>query len=273
MKKKQIKQKRIVKFIYKIANKEDYGKKARLVNTGKEIKVFEIETGKEIKLCKTILSTRERNNQSKPEKIISTFHNATENNRNIENEIFQFDYIFTIDTNTILSNNEFLSIGVLIALGPINRLNTAEIKENKQFRYQSEPRWYFVNFSKEKITNIEQLVWVCAIVLIQRDPSLQNRKLGLVVDSCLDEISDFNLHKKLIANFFSLPENFTLIYASADNNDHIYNKLIAESDKHASTLIKFFIEKKVKYIKAMNFCFTILNDKIDIKALPLGDNK
>jgi len=63
--------------------------------------------------------------------------------------------------------------------------------------------------------------------------------IGIVVDSEQDYIEAYNKRLKPIIDDFYLPENFELMYASADaSNDTILNQAITYCDKTATQRIK-----------------------------------
>lgn len=272
MDKKQNKLKRYTKFTYNFPNRKDDGKTFTLVQIDNDIKAIDVESKKEIELIKTTSFCRERRNLDKREKIIAEIYNTTHGNGKIENEIFQFDYLVAIDTNTVSLDSNFFSVGALVSFGPIPRLNLSEITEKKDYKIMSENFWYFINESNTKIAKIEQFVWACTIKLIEMDCKLKNLKIGLVVDSDISEHKDINMHKKKIANSIFLPENFTLIYASADNKDNTYNELISKADTCSKKIIKMLKEKQVSEFNVINFQFSSPLNKIDIKGVNLKKN-
>ena len=71
-------------------------------------------------------------------------------------------------------------------------------------------------------------------------PAYRNLKeIGIVVDSDLGNIPDYNTGKKPIIDTFYLPDKITLLYASSDaGKEYLPNKLIAVCDKEANTLIR-----------------------------------
>jgi hypothetical protein len=64
-------------------------------------------------------------------------------------------------------------------------------------------------------------------------------KMGLVVDSYLDIHQDINARKTPYYKGVNLPENFTLVYASADKpNEGLANKMIHQCDAESSKILK-----------------------------------
>lgn len=59
----------------------------------------------------------------------------------------------------------------------------------------------------------------------------------MIVDCDLENIEMYNARKLKIRNDKFLPENFTLLYASADISDSIFNKMIRFCDKEATRLL------------------------------------
>lgn len=87
-------------------------------------------------------------------------------------------------------------------------------------------------------------------IIMTNIPNSSTRRFGLIVDSELDKISQFNSRKLPIHGDFFLPENWTLIYATSDSGkESIFNKMLSESDKTSSKVINWVskLEKNVKH--------------------------
>jgi hypothetical protein len=93
----------------------------------------------------------------------------------------------------------------------------------------------------------ENLGWYQIIQMLQRNPSFNDQmKVAFIVDSDLGNLKAFNEQIKPILNDYFLPNNFTLIYASAENpTESIANKMIAEADSVSRNLLKYIIENNI----------------------------
>jgi len=150
--------------------------------------------------------------------------------------LLTFDYVYAVDTNTKRVNDDWLSAGCICYLASCQKDGT---------QYTHEFKWV------QQVTSInsfyrhqmEQHVWNAAIAYIQSIvPS--NSTVALIVDCDLENIQKYNEHSLKIRDAAYLPENFTLIYASADTRDTIANKMIAYCDTCASKVLEQLIAKK-----------------------------
>ena len=199
---------------------------------GSEFVFWDKITGKPIRATKSLKYRMDR--QSKHPKIISQLYNVLPNNMNIDYELANYDYIVGVDTNTRSINDEFLSIGTFVWLGPIHKAeNNKPIVITTNFTYNT----YFKNISKTKIDAIEQFVWICSISIMEQMDIFQGKKIGFVIDSSLGEIEKINSESRKILNSYILPTNYTLLYASADKRDTVFNKIIRQADKQATAFM------------------------------------
>lgn len=150
----------------------------------------------------------------------------------------RYDLLFAIDTNTKIFNDEIISIGCIV-LCELTSLEGEEIIAMYKPVYSLE----FRNIQKKA----ENIAWMKAIQLIIANPSYNlNLKIGLIVDSDLDNISAYNNQSIPIYADFYLPKNIELIYASADvGKEFLVNKLISECDKAANMLIDDISTNKI----------------------------
>lgn len=73
------------------------------------------------------------------------------------------------------------------------------------------------------------------------DTKLHDKQIGIVVDSELGHIKEFNSRERYIIDSFYLPQNFKLIYASADKNDTVLNWAIKQCDIAAGEILNYII--------------------------------
>jgi hypothetical protein len=143
-----------------------------------------------------------------------------------------YNAIFAIDTNT-----KFLGQ---------NRMSVCSIFQCECY-YRGEKD---IGFSVYRIGNLaaknlpDKLEEKMAIVnLIYTIVTLQeyndSLKIAIITDHDLENIKKYNNRELPIINDFYLPENFLLIYATADaGKENVFNKLISLCDKEASKVLK-----------------------------------
>lgn len=150
------------------------------------------------------------------------------NTLDIDRVLTSFDFIYGADTNTIQLNELFFSFGVLAK---------CEITEKTDTNFRANISLYHTMESSncEKVSNIENYFWIYAIKYILDNNSIPiDSKVALVVDSDFSHLEKFNKQEKPIAGDFYLPQNFSLIYASADSGaEYLANKVIRYCDRIA----------------------------------------
>ena len=67
-------------------------------------------------------------------------------------------------------------------------------------------------------------------------------RVGLIVDSDLGNLSDFNKRVKPVSDEFYLPTNFELIYASDRANDNILNEVIITCHSISKDILEIFVK-------------------------------
>lgn len=138
-------------------------------------------------------------------------------------EVFKkFDSVVAIDTNKFQTTNLEFYLGVAF-----------------QFKYMIEKEIpieeYLIKHLELEINSEkpENLNWKNLIEFIMHHKQFnKNERIALIVDSDLENISDYNKRTKPIYNDFILPENFTLIYATSDKKDSIFNIMIRVCDTY-----------------------------------------
>lgn len=150
--------------------------------------------------------------------------------------IEQYDRLFAIDTNTKKSNDCLISI-TCIVIGIPEKIN---LVGHTAIRIGPRHCLEFWNANE----NPEHIGWCESILGIRRSPEYsENKNIGLVVDCDLGRLGKINEMKEPILRDFYLPENFKLIYASADTGkDNVLNFMISLADKEATKLLKYIIE-------------------------------
>jgi SEC-C motif-containing protein len=143
----------------------------------------------------------------------------------------KFDLIYAIDTNTKNINGTLISVASVI-LCMLN-LVTDDTFDIQYGHLQSLEFWNIKNHP-------ENIAWMKAIQFITQDPANNpDRKIGIIVDSDLANLSAYNTGTLPIYSDFYLPKNFELIFASADagTQEFLANHLISLCHKLAGSLL------------------------------------
>lgn len=151
--------------------------------------------------------------------------------------------VFAIDTNTSVNNN--LDNGDTISITSVIRI----VLDQETGTLLLIPiRFYEFRNSEAKIENV---AWCILIQEILSDLKASNTSanIGLIVDSDLGNLNNFQSRKEPIIDGFFLPEEISLIYAGADSGKEFWaNKAIGVSDKWAKT-----IEQKIRSVNEEHF--------------------
>lgn len=148
----------------------------------------------------------------------------------ISSNLQKFDCLIAIDTNSNRKQSPNVHIGAAAQIFSViddNKLET-EAEIIKTFTLIGD-------YDKPENHNWKELI----TYIISHKNHNSKTKIGLIVDSDLGEIPEYNSREKPIIDNYFLPDNFELIYASADSsNDEITNQAIAFCDKIASEVLK-----------------------------------
>lgn len=209
-----------------------------------KINSFEISNNGEIKLIddngevipKNIFQqTSYKRKNDKPNKVLNQIP-LGESKYGIEiNELSKFDIIFAVDTNTKNLGSKKVSI-------TSRQCCENEKVENNNLLFK------FYPFGLACISGIpdkceEKYGIKLLITEIIANPKFnKGMKIGIVVDHDLVNINEYNSKELPIYKDWYLPDDFILIYASADaGKEYLPNILISACDKEAN---KFFEEVK-----------------------------
>uniref|UniRef100_UPI004047A62A hypothetical protein n=2 Tax=Roseivirga sp. TaxID=1964215 RepID=UPI004047A62A len=157
-----------------------------------------------------------------------TNHISSSSQMGIPQNLFEFDVIIGIDTNSKIIENINHHVGI-----------ASQILLDKSST-KSEPEIYFETIKLLHVTGEidkpENVNWKNLIEFILNHPHYStSKKYVIVVDSDLGELNNYNARTKPIIQNYFLPDNFQLTYSSSDaNNDEISNQLIAFCDKIAN---------------------------------------
>lgn len=142
-----------------------------------------------------------------------------------------FDTIMAIDTNSYSIQKFDFTSHVGVAAQVLTTIENGQpIKHAKIIKV-------FTN--NGKLEKPENYNWKNLIEFIREHRNyLVTKKYGIIVDSDLGNIPNYNSRKAPIIDDFYLPQNFQLIYASSDAaNDEITNQVIAFCDKISKKML------------------------------------
>jgi hypothetical protein len=150
----------------------------------------------------------------------------------VEQNIANKDFLIAIDTNTKVIRGQkvhkaFVAEIIEMTVTPAGKFI------NPKFRYHAD--YTLVGeYEKPELVN-----WKTLIEDFFKFNGYDLKvKVGLIVDSELDNIPAYNKRQKPIVDNFLLPLTFELMYASADTqNDSVLNQAIAYCDKAATQFL------------------------------------
>ena len=172
----------------------------------------------------------DRAGENKKNKIINTY---TTTNKSIEiNEmdlVREYGAIFVVDTNTETINNMKRCIGIVGAI----------IYDSDASQFALAPVCHMIYEISLDDMNYEKYSWQMLVNMIQsssKSKDLSDLRIGIVVDSFLDELSSYNRGEPILPGF-KLPTNIKLMYASSDKGgDGLLNWAIKQCDQAANKL-------------------------------------
>jgi len=182
--------------------------------------------------CKVVAprSVQYRTEYERPSRPKQIFQLHTDNSGkftvDVDEALKAFDAIWAVDTNTKLLFNETRTVNVTVcsacrlgenaAIVPILAMVFGDTA--------SKPEPFAWRHSIELLTTLEGC-----------DPKNQ---YAVIVDSEFSEISKMNHRDLPIHSDFYLPENWTLLYATADRRDSFLNKAIVTTDAKATFILE-----------------------------------
>jgi hypothetical protein len=204
------------------------------ISMSKDGKIELLKDGKPIQPLEMFKSTSYKK-QNGRERCISRVPLTVSKNLSFEETIHDYDLLFAVDTNTKESSkHDIKSITSIVETKIEKKTQSNEVIHNILIYFQT----FFA--TKEKKEKVENEGWVQAIRYIaQKYPEeFSSKKIGIVVDSDLKFLNQYNSGELPIVEDKYLPENITLIFASSSTSkDTIYNHLIADADDLSN---KFF---------------------------------
>lgn len=155
----------------------------------------------------------------------------------------QFDWLLAIDTNT----REYDDFVIAISCSVLAEVSLSKPTSRRGGIYQDwaakvVPQAAFI-FRNPQV-NPELIGWQELINRVRQSSEfVSGRKVGIIVDSELDQIGPFNRRGTPILGDHYLPEGFELLYASSDvGAEYPHNKLLRICDRTSSRVWNYVSE-------------------------------
>ena len=183
------------------------------------------------------VSTSVSYKRNKNAKIITKIPQATEQSQMSPYSFLEhFDVVFAVDTNTRQIGSDIHSVA---AMSILEVLEIAKKPNGAICRVKLNMNMFGALIRGKNVPgNPENWFWRVAIedgIKKLYSKYSENLRIGLVVDSDLNNIEKFNSRALPIHEDYFLPKNISLIYASVDTgSDYVLNKLIIICDREAS---------------------------------------
>lgn len=157
----------------------------------------------------------------------------------------KYDYICAVDTNTKIINGKTHSVVGIMSTEPVTIFDKDGLKNG--WKHDCPLSLEYVELKREKPENFG---WLAALENLQKYKKVYpNMRIGMIVDSDLGNIKDYNERKKPVDGPDFLPENVQLIYASSDaGKESMVNILLAAADSAASQILDAVEAGKLKPI-------------------------
>ena len=146
-----------------------------------------------------------------------------------------FDIVFAIDTNTRKIREFSISVSGVIKCQKVFAIDPIAIAK----RYWQFFTPFCMEFTEVK-SKPENLAWMMLIdYLTSPSKHMLNKRIGLIVDSDLGNLNQYNLRISPIYERFFLPKNIQLIYASSDVGREFFpNQMLKLADKASNMCLK-----------------------------------
>lgn len=149
----------------------------------------------------------------------------------------KFNFIYAIDTNTKTKEEDIISVTNIVMC-----IVNSEVENILDIKYKPIHNLEFWNIKDHP----ENLAWMKVIQYITKAEGYNpNSKIGLVVDSDLGNLPAYNSRSLPIYSDFYLPENFELIYASAEKRDDFVNHLIGICENLSKSVLTKILRNEV----------------------------
>jgi hypothetical protein len=161
-------------------------------------------------------------------------------NANFDN----FDWLFAIDTNTREYNDFIISISCSTFF-KIKLEEPELVKDTVKQKWAAKVTMQAAFIFRNPTVNPEVVGWQELINRIRKSPEFRDTlKVGIIVDSELGALSQYNRQEQPIIGDHFLPDNFELIYASSDvGREYPHNKLIKICDSTAKNIWDYLLKQ------------------------------
>ena len=157
-----------------------------------------------------------------------------------------YDVLCAVDTNTIsILDQKFSAIGAVIA---IEAMIPAPTGLRKVWKFHVLFGAVILNPKSDKIENMG---WLIAHQQLSQSGVIKDGdRLGMIVDSDLGNINDYNHRRKPAYQDMMLPSGMSLIYASGDvGKDILLNKTLSIADSIASQSLAAVSQGRIPIIE------------------------
>ncbi len=149
---------------------------------------------------------------------------------NPNHPILNFEHLFAVDTNTDTIEGEKVSIAAVVYSKQLEKKDNHVVISVPQLVSCYE--YYNIE------GNEERLVWKEMVEAIEGTEQYATGKIGLIVDSDLENHSKYNKRELPIYKDFFLPDRVTLLYGSSDvGMENMANRMIRFCDKRAAYIM------------------------------------
>lgn len=196
-------------------------------------KVINLDTNKAIE-NKSIIYGYKGENKNRTTTEIET--NPDDHSYCFKLKLEKYKHIIAIDTNTFSLESNIVKQEIKLGLG----IGLVLLEKDDDFDIKPIPYPFVTSINCDKPENEN---WVRIIELLRRNCQCSDpRKIGVVVDSDLGNIRDYNNRDKPIFDDYFLPKEFELIFASDKVKDNVFNVMISQSHSISKKLIPNFIQ-------------------------------
>lgn len=150
----------------------------------------------------------------------------------------RYKHLVAIDTNTIKLDGPLFTEPTSVSLGVA--VVYAEADNTAKLLTINRPFLASFNSSKPENENWMRLIKLMVQTCQCNDP----RPVGIVVDSDLGNLDDYNKGIKPLFNNYFLPPGYELIFSSDKVKDNLFNEMIHRCHMLASKLVHTLKEKK-----------------------------
>lgn len=155
-----------------------------------------------------------------------------------------YDFLCAVDTNTKVIDGTKVS-----ATGVVTFKQTSLPGANSIEKYWKFDVPFCMEFTSVKCSNPENLGWAAALEQLHYAQLVTQRmRVGIVVDSDLGSVNDYNHGRKPVFDSLILPPYIKLLYASSDTaNDSVVNKALSLADDVANQFLRGLATGKVPF--------------------------